>query len=48
MKFADIIMIAIIAACVVGAIIVIRKKKGCCSDCSACDRADQCKIKDGK
>lgn len=48
MKFADILLLIILAVCVAGAIIVIRKKKGCCSNCSECSKAGTCQIKDKK
>lgn len=43
MNWADIIILALIALCIVVSIIYIRRKKTCCGDCSQCKHVDKCK-----
>jgi|GEM_PF-5318272 len=43
MKWADIIVLILIAICVIISIIYIRRKKSCCGNCSQCKNINKCK-----
>jgi len=45
MNWADVIVLALIAFCVVLSIIFIKRKKSCCGDCSCCGKSENCRDK---